>query len=158
MIDLIANKNIEKDVLETLDSSIRKMGFEIIKVRFNEDKKNSLLQIFLASELGDVTIDDCAIISKKVSLLLEVDKIITGDFTLEVSSPGINRPVTKLKHLKQCVGQKIYVKTSKKFKNKNQFNVKLLSFNEERIFVENEHISECFSYSEIVDIELRQNI
>ena len=105
-----------------------------------------------------MTIDDCAIISKKVSLLLEIDRVIKGDFTLEISSPGINRPVTKLKHLKQCIGQKIHVKTSKKFKNKNQFNVKLLGFNEEHIFVENENISECFSYNEIIDIELRQNI
>jgi len=64
--------------------------------------------------------------------------------------------LTKLKHLEECVGQKIYVKTSKKFLNKNRFNVKLLGFNEERIFVEN--MSEGFNYNEIVDIELRQNI
>ena len=87
MIDLIANKNVEKKVLKTLDNSLEKMGFEIIKIRFNEGK-NPLLQIFLDCDLRDVTIDDCAIISKKVSLLLEIDRVIKGDFRLEISSPG----------------------------------------------------------------------
>ena len=157
MIDLIAKKNVEKGVLKTLDSSVRDMGFEIIKIRLNEGK-SPLLEIFLDSDSGNVTIDDCAIISKKVSLLHEVEKVMRGSFTLEVSSPGINRPVTKLKHLKQCIGQKIYVKTSKKFGNKYQFTVKLLGFNEDRIFVQNENASEGFTYNEIIDIELRQNI
>ena len=157
MIDLIANKNVEKEVLKALDRSVRKMGFEIVKIRYNEGKY-SLLQIFLDSEVKKITVDDCAIVSKKVSLLLEVDKVIRDDFTLEVSSPGTDRPLTQLKHLKECIGQKIYVKTNKKFLNKNHFNVKLLGFNEERIFVDHENISEGFTYNDIVDIELRQNI
>ena len=156
MIDLIANKSVEKEILKTLDSSVGAMGFEIIKIRYNEGK-NPVLQIFLDSDLREVTIEDCALISRKVSLLLEIDKVLKEGFTLEVSSPGVDRPLTKFKHLKECVGQKIYVRTSKKYLNKNQFSGKLLGFNEDRIFVENENISEGFTYNEIVDIELRHN-
>ena len=88
MMDLIAISKKEKLVLRDLESSIKGMGFDIIKIRFNEGA-DPLLQIYVDNEIGAIDIEDCSMISKKASLLLDLEKTLDEDFRLEISSPGI---------------------------------------------------------------------
>ncbi len=154
MIDLIANNNIEKKVLNTLKDSLKKMGFDIIKVR-HIDGKESILQIFIDNEDNTVNIDDCGKVSRKASLLLNVEQDFEDSFRLEISSPGIERPLTKLEHLKEFTGHKIFIKTLKKFQKRNRFNCTLVGFNEKELFTEEKDIQRIFKFTDILDIELR---
>ena len=103
MMDLIAISKKEKLVLRDLESSIKGMGFDIIKIRFNEGT-DPLLQIYVDNEIGAIDIEDCSMISKKASFLLDLEKTLDEDFRLEISSPGIDRPLTKEEHLDQVIG------------------------------------------------------
>ena len=98
MIDLIAKNKIEKKILTALEGSLKTMGFDIIKIRYVEDEE-SFLQIFIDNDNSTVSIDDCGKVSKKVSLLLGIESPIETDYRIEISSPGIERPLTKLSHL-----------------------------------------------------------
>ena len=136
---------------------MKTIGFDIIKVRYVEDE-DSLLQIFIDNENSTVSIDDCGKVSKKVSLLLGIESPIETDYRLEISSPGIERPLTKLSHLEEFIGHKIYVKTQKKFHNRDKFKCKLLGFSESEIFIEEKNVQRNFSFGDIIDIELRPEI
>ena len=103
-------------------------------------------------------IDDCGKVSKKVSLLLGIERLIGEDVRLEISSPGIERPLTTMSHLEEFIGHKIYVKTQKKFHNRDKFKCKLLGFSENEIFIEEKNVQRNFSFGDIIDIELRPEI
>ena len=157
MMDLIAISKKEKLVLRDLESSINDMGFDIIKIRFNEGT-DPLLQIYVDNEIGAIDIEDCSMISKKASLLLDLEKTLDEDFRLEISSPGIDRPLTKEEHLDQVIGQEVFIKTNTKIKNKNKFIGKLIGYSKEKIIVEDKQGQQNFKFIDIIDLELRTNI
>ena len=157
MIDLIANSKTEKKVLNTLKNSVKKMGFDIIKVRYQEGD-DSFLQIFINNEKSGVNIDDCGKVSRKVALLLDVEKTIAENFRLEISSPGIERPLTKLEHFEKFIGHQIFIKTLKKFQKRNRFDCKLVGFDKEKIFTEEKDVKRIFNFVDILDVELRPKI
>ena len=156
MMDLIAISKKEKLVLRDLESSIKGMGFDIIKYALMREQ--ILLQIYVDNEIGAIDIEDCSMISKKASLLLDLEKTLDEDFRLEISSPGIDRPLTKEEHLDQVIGQEVFIKTNTKIKNKNKFVGKLIGYSKEKIIVEDKRGQQNFNFIDIIDLELRTNI
>lgn len=75
-----------------LKPSIVSLGFELWGIEFFSGATPSLLRIYIDSQNG-ITVDDCAAVSDQVGAVLEVEEVIPGDYTLEVSSPGIDRPL-----------------------------------------------------------------
>ena len=92
---------IEEKILDLIEAPIKKMGFEVVRIRYL-DKSDATLQIMIDQNSNKVEIDDCANISTTVSTLLDVDDPLSQSYTLEVSSPGINRPLTRKKDF-QCL-------------------------------------------------------
>ncbi len=84
--------------------SLVDMGFEIVRVLLMSGGKRQKLQIMAEREDGSLTVDDCAEVSRVVSALLEVEDPIAGAYDLEVSSPGIDRPLTRLKDFERYCG------------------------------------------------------
>ncbi len=84
-------------VEQLIRPSLQDMGFEIVRVLLMSGGQRQKLQIMAEREDGSLGIDDCAEISRTVSALLEVEDPIAGAYDLEVSSPGIDRPLTRLK-------------------------------------------------------------
>ena len=98
MHSLIAVTAQERNVAELIGPMIDAMGFELVRVRVGSGGRRKQLQIMAErQEDGSMEIDDCADISKAVSAILDVEEPIKEAFTLEVSSPGIDRPLTRLK-------------------------------------------------------------
>lgn len=76
--------------------------------------KGRTLRIFIDKEDGNVSIDDCSNVSKGLNSLLDVEDVIPGEsYSLEVSTPGVDRHLSKPWHFKKAVGKKVYIKTSK---------------------------------------------
>ncbi len=84
--------------------SVEDMGFEIVRVLLMSGGQRQKLQIMAERPDGSLTIDDCAEVSRLVSALLEVEDPISGAYDLEVSSPGIDRPLTRLKDFERYSG------------------------------------------------------
>ncbi len=95
MINLIANSILEKKVYEILNSFFENKKLLLVKIIYSEGK-NSKLELYLDKLEGKLSVEDCAIINREVSSLLEVEDIITGTYRLEISSPGIDRSLTRI--------------------------------------------------------------
>ncbi len=79
------------------------LGFELVRVRFGGGAR-PVLQIMAERENGEMSVEDCARLSRTVSALLDVEDPIAGEYTLEVSSPGIDRPLTRQKDFARFTG------------------------------------------------------
>jgi ribosome maturation factor RimP len=87
---------IEKKILEIIEPVISEMGYEVVAVSIKGGSGNALLEILAQNpETRNLGVDECAKISREISAILDVEDPISGKYRLEVSSPGIDRPLTK---------------------------------------------------------------
>ena len=84
-----------KQIETLLTPSIQNLGFVVVQVKLMDSGKSKLLQIMAERPDGTMNVDDCAEISNQVSAILDVEDIIPGNYRLEISSPGIDRPLVK---------------------------------------------------------------
>ena len=95
---------------ELLEESIDSYGYELVHLELMGREKSRVLRLYIDAP-GGVTLDDCVFISQQVSSLLDVEDPIEGNYSLEVSSPGIERPLAKKEHFEQVIGERIEVAT-----------------------------------------------
>jgi ribosome maturation factor RimP len=96
------------------------MGFEIVRVRLMTGKE-SILQIMVQRPDGSIEVDECAQISTAVSATLDVEDPILDVYTLEVSSPGIDRPLTRMKDFAQWEGFEAKIETDELIDGRRRF-------------------------------------
>lgn len=94
--DLIAKTAIDRRLAEIISPVIEDLGYELVRIRL-QGGKTATLQIMADRPEGGINVDDCAQISTAVSATLDVEDPIEDNYHLEVSSPGIDRPLTRLK-------------------------------------------------------------
>jgi len=92
------------NVHELVEPAINSLGYELLGIEYHAQGKHSLLRVYIDNDAG-ITADDCARVSHQVSGLLDVEDIIRGDYNLEVSSPGLDRPLFTLAHFERFVGE-----------------------------------------------------
>ncbi|SFV65848.1 FIG000325: clustered with transcription termination protein NusA [hydrothermal vent metagenome] len=99
---------IEK--IESLISpSIETLGFELVGVEFIRNGKYSVLRVYIDSENG-INVNDCSEVSHQISSILDVEDPISNEYTLEVSSPGIERPLFKLRDYQKFLGHTVNIR------------------------------------------------
>ncbi|MDB5456734.1 MAG: hypothetical protein JWP92_2319 [Caulobacter sp.] len=91
-------------LIEILDPIAESVGFEIVRLRLMGANEQRRLQIMAERPDGDMNVEDCAKLSRAISELLDVADPIAGEYLLEVSSPGIDRPLTRLKDFETYEG------------------------------------------------------
>ncbi len=112
---------LEDQITDLINPVLKEMGYELIRVRFVSGN-NPVLQIMAEKPDGIMGVDDCSKVSREVSALLDVEDQISGRYVLEVSSPGIDRPLTRLKDYEHYKG--FDAKLELKFSSDGQRNVK----------------------------------
>ncbi|MEH6444355.1 MAG: ribosome maturation factor RimP [Oceanospirillaceae bacterium] len=105
---------------EMLDPIAQSMGFELWGLEYLSQGKDSILRIYIDAPEG-VSVDDCAQLSHQASGILDVEDIITGMYTLEVSSPGLDRLLFKLDHYVAYVGHTVKIKLRMPFDGRRNF-------------------------------------
>ncbi len=103
---------IRNEIEVMLRPLIADLGYELWGCEYVPQKKHSLLRIYIDKEDG-ITIDDCERVSKQISAFLDVEDPIPGNYSLEVSSPGIPRPLFYKDQYRRYLGQNIQVKLFK---------------------------------------------
>jgi len=101
-------KQAPEHLLELIEPVVEGLGYECVGVEFNSHPKHGFLRIFIDAEQG-VGMEDCTKVSHQVSGVLDVEDPISGEYNLEVSSPGMDRPIFKLKQFEQFVGHTVQV-------------------------------------------------
>jgi ribosome maturation factor RimP len=102
---------VASKVMELLEPHIERQGFELVSVEYKGGARGGLLRVFVDRPGGGIALGDLEGISRMVGDLLDVYDPVEGRYTLEVSSPGINRPLTKLSHFEQHRGRRVRVRT-----------------------------------------------
>lgn len=116
--------------LETLFGPvIESMGYELVGVEFQLNGNHGTLRVFIDREQG-VSLDDCATISQQVSAILDVEDPIQQAYDLEISSPGLDRPLFKLEDYLRFSGQTVKVKLLSGLEGRKNFKGALLGVNE----------------------------
>lgn len=90
-------------VVQIIEETATSMGFELIRVTFGGGRTQTL-QVMAENADGIMLVDDCARLSREISALLDVEDPVAGEYTLEVSSPGIDRPLTRPKDFVKWAG------------------------------------------------------
>lgn len=122
MTDLIAKAPIDQRLAAIVQPVIESMGFELIRLRLmGSHGKAKTLQIMADRPEGGIEVDDCAEISTAVSAVLDVEDPITEPYTLEVSSPGIDRPLTRLKDFDIWAGHEARIETIESIDGRKRF-------------------------------------
>ena len=120
MSDLIAKTNIDQRLAEIITPVIEDLGFELVRVRLMSGKTKTM-QIMAEKPEGGIEVDDCAAISTAVSAILDVEDPIEDNYTLEVSSPGIDRPLTRLKDFDTWAGYEAKIETTEMIDGRRRF-------------------------------------
>lgn len=118
--DLIAKAAIDRRMAEIITPVIEDLGYELVRVRLMSGKSTTL-QIMADKPGGGIEVDDCAEISNAVSAVLDVEDPILDAYTLEVSSPGIDRPLTRLKDFETYEGYEAKLETAELIDGRRRF-------------------------------------
>lgn len=118
--DLIAKTAIDRRLAEIISPVIEDMGFELVRIRL-QGGKTATLQIMADRPEGGINVDDCAEISVAVSATMDVEDPIEDKYMLEVSSPGIDRPLTRLKDFDAFEGYEVRLETNQPIDGRKRF-------------------------------------
>ena len=139
-------------LVEALEPAVNALGFELADLEVHVSRARGLLRIFIDSETG-VTVDDCEKVSRQVSSLLDVLDPIGGNYTLEVSSPGLDRRLVKPAHFDRFAGAEVQIRLRRMIDGRRRVRGTLVSRVDDRITVRSG--SETFVFS-LADIERAQ--
>ena len=118
--DLIAKAAIDRRLAEIITPVIEDLGYELVRVRLMGGQYHTL-QIMADKPEGGIEVDDCALISTAVSAVLDVEDPLVEAYTLEVSSPGIDRPLTRLKDFEMFEGYEAKIETTELIDGRRRF-------------------------------------
>jgi len=137
MSDLIAKTAIDQRLAGIVGPVIEGLGFELIRIRLmGGGGKARVLQIMADRPEGGISVDDCGDISTAVSAVLDVEDPIEENYTLEVSSPGIDRPLTRLKDFEIWKGWEARVETSEMIDGRRRFKGGLMGVEGDEVLIE----------------------
>ncbi len=120
MSDLIAKTSMDQRLASIVAPVIEDMGFELVRIRL-QGGNTPLLQIMAERPEGGIEVDECAQISTAVSAVLDVEDPIIDAYTLEVSSPGIDRPLTRIKDFETFEGYEAKLETQELIDGRKRF-------------------------------------
>ena len=126
---------ITQSVTELIEPGLLAKGLELIYVEFKKEGKSWVLRIYIDRE-GGVTLEDCQKVSRLAGDLIEVEDVIEPVYTLEVSSPGLNRVLKKEKDFLKYSGKKIYVQCHAPMDGRKKFTGILTGFIDQSIHLE----------------------
>ena len=135
MSDLVAKASIDRRLAEIVRPVIEGMGFELVRIRMMSGKTKTV-QIMAERPEGGIEVDDCAKISTAVSATLDVEDPIEDNYTLEVSSPGIDRPLTRLKDFDTWAGYEAKIETTELIDGRRRFKGQLAGTEGGEVLVE----------------------
>ena len=144
----VSEQNIISNIKELLEPILYENNLELFDIEFKPSGHKGVLRIFIDKEDG-VTIDDCTQVSRELGTLLDVHEIVPGSYTLEVSSPGLTRPLRKPSDYVRYKGKTVKIKTVEDINDINVFTGKLLDFVDEKVSIETKGVNYLIPYDKI---------
>ena len=128
----IMDKTVEEKVHALATRVAEEYNFEVVDMQLWAKGKRTLLRIFIDKE-GGITLDNCETFSRGFEALLDVEDPITGPYTLEVSSPGLDRPLKNSRDFMKNLGKLVRIVTKEKINNQSFFVGRLEGANDQSL-------------------------
>mgnify|MGYP001813193762 FL=1 len=120
---------------ELFEPVVKGMGFDLIEIEHFPNPKHGVLRLYIDKE-GGVNVDDCSSVSRQISALIDVEDPVSGQFNLEISSPGADRPLRRLVDFQRFTGSLVKLKTVMPLEGQRNFKGRLLEASEETVVIE----------------------
>ena len=139
---------------EMLEPGIRSMGYELVGVEYHGGGKGGgLLRVYIDNEQG-ISADDCQRVSYQVSGVLDVEDPIPGHYTLEVSSPGLDRLLYRPRDFERFAGQEVRVRMRFPLDGQRKFKGRLLGLQDDTVVIEQDGEQVSLPYEQIEQARL----
>jgi ribosome maturation factor RimP len=134
---------------QLFEPAVTALGYELVGVeRLSFGRKGALLRVYIDSPTG-VTVDDCGRVSHQISGILDVEDPIKGDYTLEVSSPGLDRPLFTLDHYIRFVGREVNLRLHRPIGTRRNFTGVIARIEGQHIILTIDQNEQTFAYDAI---------
>jgi ribosome maturation factor RimP len=143
---------------QVIEPVLENENLELVDIELNREAVGLVLRIYLDSKEGGIGLDEIAKASQAINPLLDSTVLIEQKYVLEVSSPGIERPLSKPDHFKRFVGSKVLVKTVKPISKRKQFKGKLTEADNDMFVVETDGNSYEIAYENVSKARLQVDI
>lgn len=138
---------------ELLQPLVEDLGYEFVGLEYNSNPKHSVLRIYIDQEAG-VGITDCETVSRETAALLDVKDPIKSHYNLEVSSPGLDRPLFTLAHFNEFKGQEVKLNLFAPQDGRRKFQGPILAVNESSVSMEQDGTEVALEFSNIAKARL----
>lgn len=125
---------VEERIMRLIEPTVSAMGYELLGIEYIGQGKNSRLRLFIDSPDG-IGLTDCEKVSRQVSGILDVEDPIKGHYSLEVSSPGLDRPLFRTAHYATHVGQKLKLRLRQALGGRRNFKGRIEAVEGENIYI-----------------------
>lgn len=137
-----------RDLQQLLEPGVTALGYELLGIEYLAQGRHSLLRLYIDSPEG-ITVDDCEQVSHQVSGVLEVEDPVKGKYTLEVSSPGLDRPLFKPEHFARFVGEVVAIRLLHPLGERRKFKGKILALHEDAVLIDQDGAEVRLPFEEI---------
>ena len=124
-----------KHLWDLFEPVVTGMGYQLVEIEYLPNPKYGVLRLFIDKEEG-VQVEDCSAVSRQISAVIDVGDPVSGHYNLEVSSPGLDRPLRLAEDFVQFSGEVAKIKTSMPFEGQRNFKGLLKGMEEDLVIVE----------------------
>lgn len=140
---------------ELIDTELAMIGYELVKLETSFAARRKILRIFIDRMDRAVTIDDCVEVTKIISLVLDGEDVVPGPYTLEVSSPGVDRPLTKPKHFSRFIGSVAKIEYQDEKEDKVKVTGKIVDADDAAVTLDIDGEKKSIGYGSIIKANLK---
>ncbi len=142
-----------KQLQQLLEPGVTALGYELLGIEHLAQGRHSVLRLYIDSPEG-IGVEDCERVSHQVSGVLEVEDPIKGQYTLEVSSPGLDRPLFKPEHYERFVGEVVSVRLARPLGDRRRFKGRLLALRDGMVVIEQDGVEVALPLEDIDKAQL----
>jgi ribosome maturation factor RimP len=125
----------EQKLTELLRPAVEETGKTLLGIEYISAGNNSILRLFI-DHVNGIDVDDCAEVSRQVGAILDVEDPISSEYSLEVSSPGVDKPLFEIEHFQSVIGETVNVKLSIPLNGRRKFKGPLVAIENNNLIIE----------------------
>ncbi|HCM47506.1 MAG TPA: ribosome maturation factor RimP [Colwellia sp.] len=138
----------EQKITDLLRPAVEETGKTLRGIEYISAGNNSVLRLFIDHENG-INVDDCAEVSRQVGALLDVEDPISSEYSLEVSSPGVDCPLFDLSHFQEVIGETVNIRLSMPLNGRRKFKGLLIAIENDTLIVQVDSIDYELAFSNV---------
>lgn len=149
----MGKSSIAQTIENLITPVLKSENLELVDVEYRKEGKTWFLRVFIDKE-GGVTVGDCQRVSRQVEDLIEVEDVVPNHYTLEVSSPGLDRPLKKESDFERFVGRLVVVSTFSPVNDRKKFTGTIDKFENQVLFLDTDGQKVAIPYQNIAKAKL----